>query len=87
MTEQVIVGPGLDSDSGSGTDATDGVQAIKREGGIVIEQDRATAEYFGMRHSAIGTGAVDYVLPLERIGPALLDLTFGRPVQPDVQAV
>lgn len=64
--------------TGGGSDATDGVQAIKDAGGIVIAQDGATSESFGMPSSAIGTGAVKYVLPLERIGPALMDLTHGR---------
>jgi len=64
--------------TGTDSDGTDGVHAIKDEGGIVIAQDRATSEHFEMPRSAIGKGAVDYVLPLGRIGPALLDLVYGR---------
>jgi two-component system, chemotaxis family, protein-glutamate methylesterase/glutaminase len=64
--------------TGNDSDATDGVQAIKQEGGIVIAQDRTTAQNFGMPGSAIQTGAVDYVLPLDLIGPALVDLVHGR---------
>ncbi len=60
--------------TGMGEDGTDGVQAMKRAGGIVIAQDEATAEWFGMPRSAIGTGAVDYVLPLDRIGAKLVEL-------------
>lgn len=66
--------------TGNDSDATDGVQAIKQEGGLVIAQDRSTAQHFGMPGSAIQTGAVDYVLPLDRIGPALMDLVHGRGV-------
>jgi two-component system chemotaxis response regulator CheB len=66
--------------TGGDSDATDGVQAIKQEGGLVIAQDRATAQNFGMPGSAIRTGAVDYVLPLSLIGPALVDLVHGREV-------
>jgi two-component system chemotaxis response regulator CheB len=64
--------------TGNDSDATDGVQAIKQEGGLVIAQDRATARNFGMPGSAIQTGAVDYILPLDLIGPALVDLVHGR---------
>ena len=60
--------------TGMGQDGTDGVQAVKRAGGIVIAQDEATAEWFSMPRSAIGTGAVDYVLPLDRIGAKLVEL-------------
>ena len=58
--------------TGSGADGTDGVQAIKGRGGIVIAQDRATSERFEMPGSAIASGAVDQVLPLEDIAPALV---------------
>ena len=60
--------------SGSGSDASDGVQAIKAAGGVVIAQDQATSKHFGMPGSAIATGCVDLVLPLEEIGPALIHL-------------
>ena len=66
--------------SGSGTDATDGVQAVKTYGGRVIAQEPATSHHASMPESAIRTGAVDYVLPVEAIGPALNDLVHGRPV-------
>jgi two-component system CheB/CheR fusion protein len=49
--------------SGSGSDGTLGVRAIKGEGGMVIVQNPDSAEYDGMPRSAIATGLVDYVLP------------------------
>ncbi|HEU4647690.1 MAG TPA: chemotaxis protein CheB [Gemmatimonadales bacterium] len=63
--------------TGSGTDATDGVQAVKSSGGIVIAQDKATSQAFGMPGAAIATGCVDLVLPLEQIGPTLVQLVSG----------
>jgi two-component system chemotaxis response regulator CheB len=63
--------------SGGGMDATDGVQAVKASGGIVIAQDEATSKTFGMSRAAIQTGCVDHVLPLAQIGPALVRLVSG----------
>jgi two-component system chemotaxis response regulator CheB len=60
--------------TGMGRDATDGVQAVKQAGGAVIAQDEATSEWFSMPRSAIATGAVDYVLPLDRISAKLVEL-------------
>lgn len=63
--------------TGSGMDATDGVQAVKAHGGIVIAQDPATAEHRSMPASAINTGAVDFVLPLEAIPLKLAAIVGG----------
>lgn len=60
--------------SGAGRDGTDGVQTVKASGGIVIAQDQGTADHFSMPKSAIETGAVDYVLPIDDIAPALVRL-------------
>lgn len=63
--------------TGSGTDGTDGVQTVKGMGGLVIAQEPASAAFGTMPQSAIGTGAVDHVLPLERIAPTLVRLVGG----------
>ena len=63
--------------TGGDSDATDGVQAVKAAGGTVIAQDEGSSECFSMPRSAIHTGAVDYVLPVDQIGPALVRLTRG----------
>src|SRR5262249_4872578 len=64
--------------TGSGIDATDGVQTVRARGGIVIAQDPATAEYNSMPLSAVRSGAVDHILPLEAIAPALVAITEGE---------
>jgi two-component system chemotaxis response regulator CheB len=66
--------------TGGGTDATDGVQEVKAHGGVVIAQDRASSESWSMPESAVRSGAVDYVLPLEAIGPAIEAIVEGRPI-------
>ena len=60
--------------TGWGRDATDGVQAVKHGGGIVIAQDERSSVDFGMPGSAIATGTVDYVRSIEDIGPLIVDL-------------
>ena len=49
--------------SGTGSDGTLGVRAIKGEGGMTMAQDPESTEYNGMPCSAIATGLVDYQLP------------------------
>jgi two-component system CheB/CheR fusion protein len=52
--------------SGTATDGTFGLQAIKGEGGITFAQDES-AKYDSMPRSAIAAGDVDFVLPPEKI--------------------
>jgi two-component system chemotaxis response regulator CheB len=60
--------------SGSGSDGSMGVRAIKKVGGTVLAQDEASSEFFGMPGAAIQTGSVDFVLSLPEIPPALITL-------------
>jgi two-component system chemotaxis response regulator CheB len=60
--------------TGTGSDGSLGVEAIKKMGGTVIAQDEATSEFFGMPGAALATGAVDLLLPLPEIAPALITL-------------
>jgi two-component system chemotaxis response regulator CheB len=64
--------------SGTGMDATDGVQAVKHHGGIVIVESLETAEHKGMPGSAVSTGAVDLELPAEEIGLAIRRIIEAR---------
>ncbi|HKV26769.1 MAG TPA: chemotaxis protein CheB, partial [Candidatus Acidoferrales bacterium] len=57
--------------SGTASDGTRGLAAIKAEGGITFAQDERSAKYSGMPHSAIATGCVDFVLPPEKIAQEL----------------
>ena len=58
--------------SGTGTDGTLGLKAIKGAGGMTMVQDAKQAKYDGMPRSAISTGLVDFVLPVEKIPEELL---------------
>jgi two-component system, chemotaxis family, CheB/CheR fusion protein len=49
--------------SGTATDGSLGVKAIKEAGGITMAQDLDSAKYDGMPRSAVATGHVDLVLP------------------------
>ena len=57
--------------SGTGSDGTLGLRAIKAEGGITFAQDKQSALFEGMPHSAIASGNVDFVLPPEGIAREL----------------
>jgi two-component system, chemotaxis family, protein-glutamate methylesterase/glutaminase len=57
--------------TGHGHDAQAGIRAVHRCGGLVLAQDEATAEAFGMPSAAIATGLVHAVLPLSEL-PALI---------------
>ena len=58
--------------SGTGTDGTLGLRAVKEEGGVVIVQDVNQAKFDGMPRSALGTGLVDMVLPVEKMAEGIL---------------
>jgi two-component system, chemotaxis family, protein-glutamate methylesterase/glutaminase len=64
--------------SGGGIDGATGVRAIKATGGVVIAQDEASSEVFGMPGSAIETGDVELVLPLEDIPAAIEKVVLAR---------
>ena len=61
--------------SGTGTDGTLGLKAIKEKGGMVMVQEPKTAKYDGMPRSAIATGLVDFVLPPEKMAQILTSYT------------
>jgi len=63
--------------TGMGNDGTNGVKAIKSAGGLVLAQDEATCVIFGMPAEAIKAGAVDQVLGIDDIYPAIEKRVVG----------
>jgi len=60
--------------TGGDGDGSIGVSIVKENGGSVIAQDLATSQDFSMPQTAIETGDVDFILPLEEIAPRLVEL-------------
>lgn len=60
--------------TGADSDGAEGVKAIKKKGGIVIAQDQETSGVFGMPGAAIATGCVDFILPIDIIAEAIVNL-------------
>ena len=57
--------------SGTASDGTLGLEAIKAEGGITFAQDAESAKYDSMPRSAVAAGCVDFVLSPEDIAKEL----------------
>ena len=75
--------------SGTGSDGTLGVRAIKGEGGMVMVQSLASTEFDGMPGSAIATGLVDFELAPAQMPAKLLAYAkhaFGK-LAPNVSVV
>ena len=60
--------------SGTGSDGTLGLKAIKDHGGISIAQDSESASYNSMPQSAVSAGVVDFILAPENIPAHLLQI-------------
>ncbi len=61
--------------SGTGSDGTLGVRAIKGENGMVMAQSPASTEHDGMPRSALATGLVDFELPPAEMPAQLIAYT------------
>lgn len=72
--------------SGTGSDGTIGLREIKSTGGMTMAQEEQQAEYGGMPQSAIKTGLVDVVLPIEKMAEELIQYS-NHPYMGDAQWV
>lgn len=68
--------------SGTGSDGTHGLQAIKEAGGTVLVQDPNTAEFDGMPQNAIATGIADRILPPAELAQLLYEF-LSSPIDPE----
>jgi two-component system, chemotaxis family, CheB/CheR fusion protein len=59
--------------SGTGSDGSEGLKAVRANGGFVIVQKPSEAAFDGMPKSAIQTGQTDLVLPVAEIPAALIN--------------
>lgn len=76
--------------SGTASDGTLGMQAIKAEGGITFAQDSKSAKYGDMPRNAVAAGCVDFVLSPEAIARELVRIAHHpclRQARPAEEAV
>ncbi|MBN9588014.1 MAG: hypothetical protein BGN85_14300 [Alphaproteobacteria bacterium 64-11] len=71
--------------TGTGRDGADGLGALASAGGQTVGQDEASSVVYGMPRAAFETGAVLHQLPLEKIGPFVLDLCLSLPPAEQMQ--
>jgi two-component system CheB/CheR fusion protein len=68
--------------SGTGTDGSLGLKAIKGQSGMTMAQEPRSARYAGMPQSAIDAGVVDFAMPAANLGRQLLDYLHHRVLVP-----
>ncbi|MGB6056062.1 MAG: CheR family methyltransferase [Burkholderiaceae bacterium] len=61
--------------SGTGADGAVGLRQLKECGGVTLAQSPSDAEYDGMPRAAIGTGVIDFVLPVAEMPQKLLEIS------------
>jgi two-component system CheB/CheR fusion protein len=71
--------------SGTASDGTRGLTAIKEKGGITIAQDERSARYSSMPNNAISSGSVDLVLTPRGIAEELASLSGHAYVKKQVE--
>ena len=64
--------------SGTGSDGSAGLRAVKAAGGFAIAQESGNARFPGMPDSAVATGLIDFVLPGPAIVPRLEEIMCHR---------
>jgi two-component system chemotaxis response regulator CheB len=58
--------------TGMGSDGTEGLRAIRDEGGLTLAESEETSVIYGMPKAAIEAGVVERVVPLERVAGEIL---------------
>lgn len=61
--------------TGMGADGSKGMLDMKKNGAYNIAQDEATSVVYGMPKEAVDAGAVDKILPIDKIADAILQQT------------
>lgn len=73
--------------SGTATDGTLGLRAIKGESGMTMVQEPKSAKFPGMPQSAIDTGLVDYILPPAKMPTQLIKYVRGPFLSSDAASI
>ena len=64
--------------SGTDSDGAIGLKRVKERGGLTVAQDPSEAQYDEMPRSAIETGMVDWILPVEQMPARLIKMLEGE---------
>jgi two-component system chemotaxis response regulator CheB len=64
--------------TGMGSDGAEGMLKLKNAGAVTFAQDEASCVVYGMPKAAVQLGAVDQVLPLEKIPRAIHQALMAR---------
>jgi two-component system, chemotaxis family, protein-glutamate methylesterase/glutaminase len=59
--------------SGMGVDGVEGMEAIVQHGGTTLAQNKETSVVYGMAREAVEIGAVDDILPIDRIAKKVVE--------------
>ena len=66
--------------TGMGNDGLKGCQTVLEEGGRVLAQDRESSVVWGMPGAVAQAGICEEILPLQKIGPAILRIAAGEKI-------